>query len=306
VHGGSRTLLTVAAACCAIGTGSPRTAHAQSPIELTWEAPPECPDRSVILELLVRMRGNELATGTEAHVLVTREPTEVWRGDITLRTAQGVAKRTLRGESCQALAEATAVVLSITLQHTPPPPPPPNREKTRPVAPRSRVWAAGVSGLLDTGTLPATGVGVGIGGAFVPRGARLELDMNWLARREEVIPSKPWEGADFGWWRIGVRGCRTYGLGQRVVAGPCLSAGVEWLTGSGFGSQDPTQSTSTTLALGAGIIARLRLGEQAGLRASGEVAAPLRRPVFVIEGTGDVYRSDPAAFRLLVGPELHF
>lgn len=87
-------------------------------IELEWEAPHECPQETQLRERVEQLLGAPVdATSGEhfaAHGVVRHDGTR-WDLDLSLSTADGTERRPLQADSCEALMEAAAVVISIAL-----------------------------------------------------------------------------------------------------------------------------------------------------------------------------------------------
>ncbi|HET8938412.1 MAG TPA: hypothetical protein VFN67_33440 [Polyangiales bacterium] len=151
-------------------------AFADEPVELTWSAPAECPDRNWVLRSIAARSNSSAAQPTAA---VQASARVVRKGDVfqlTLQTHEG--ERQLSAASCEELAGSAALILAFIAD--------PRREAT-PVGERAEMPAAvpdaaaaesgeappplDVSGyaradwLVDVGMLPhaATGPGIALG-----------------------------------------------------------------------------------------------------------------------------------------------
>ena len=279
------------------------------PFDLQWQAPAQCPSQTQVLQQIAAIAAPLEQSSRRANVTVARLADGSWEARLELSDRAGTAFRVLRGETCTALADATAVVLAMTITREERPLAESRLEVARrPAHPTDREarWGIGAGGMLDIGTQPAAAAGLTAAASYSPGGMRFELGVAWLYPRAGVMESRPWEGADFSLLRVGVEGCRMFEPGAVMHLGPCLGAGLEWITGSGFGSQVPMDATSLSVSLEAGTTALVRLSEVWRLRFGVDISAALRRPVFEIQGAGEVHRAQAAVVRLFLGPELYF
>lgn len=91
-----------------------------APVRLHWTAPPPCPDTAAVQQQTERLLGRPLGDPrhppVEASVQVRRQGG--WTAELRLTTAGGQQTRRLRARSCEALAEATALLLALTVDPT--------------------------------------------------------------------------------------------------------------------------------------------------------------------------------------------
>lgn len=91
---------------------------AAPPVDLTWQAPRECPDGGAVLHMvagLLRQPGGDDAPGRAvARGHVTRAGA-TWELRLALRGRGSDYRRTVRAESCQVLARAAALLVAIHL-----------------------------------------------------------------------------------------------------------------------------------------------------------------------------------------------
>jgi len=86
-------------------------AAAVAGLDLQWEGPAECPRAGVIVKEVRSLVGPSLeALDLEASAKVEAGP---WRAELRVFSRVGASARTLRGESCEALAEAAAVIIAL-------------------------------------------------------------------------------------------------------------------------------------------------------------------------------------------------
>lgn len=111
---GAMALGAAALVCVALGFGVPR-ARADAALTLTWSAPAECPQEPAVRAELRRLLGDDVRAGAGVQVDARLEPRAGGRFGLTLlvRSEGGVASRTLEGVSCDALMQATALIVAL-------------------------------------------------------------------------------------------------------------------------------------------------------------------------------------------------
>jgi len=110
---------------------------ASGSVTLDWDAPPECPQQSQLRARVEQLLGEPLDATSGEHFAahgVVRHDGARWDLELALSTADGTERRPLEADSCEALTEAAAVVISIALAPRSQDHDPPTREET-PVAP---------------------------------------------------------------------------------------------------------------------------------------------------------------------------
>jgi hypothetical protein len=91
---------------------------AGSLIDLEWIAPDGCPDAATIGREVDRLRADLTSAAhpyLRAHAEVQKEKSGQWRMELRTTSPQGPGHRTVRAESCRALADATALILALAL-----------------------------------------------------------------------------------------------------------------------------------------------------------------------------------------------
>jgi len=277
-----------------------------------WEAPPECPGGAAIErqvhEILV---GSQLgAAGLSAQGVVTRASADRWRVDLTLRSAGWEARRTLGGPTCEAVSQAAALVIALSVnlearaplaekptvavpEHQPPAPPSVS-------GPTASLGMAFDFGALPRGTL-------GLEGAFgwqVPH-ARFELAASYFVPRRGALSARSDVGATFHFASGNLRAC--YELTTTSLAlGPCLDAGLTWTSATGFGPIATDRVSSIGVTAGGDVEARWLISRRLAPYVRLGALIPLARPEFAVQGLGSVYRTTPVVLRGGVGIEMHF
>lgn len=294
-----------------------------SDLALDWNAPAECPTQSDVLrevEQLLggarrRARGEQIA----AVVHVRSDSASSWSAE--LQTAdQG--RRTLRGESCAAIASATAIVLALAIdpealsrarESTPardaaeplrpersslkpssPEPSPRGRSEHVAAPPRhspaepapaayGRLFLAGAFGLLPE--ISASG-GIGLGLRY--RAFSAEVAGAWTVPRERQHERLPEVRVEVGLSSGSVVGCFSP-LALPTALDLCFGAELESISASAQGVTEPGEGRAT---LGAGLVVlRARQRIERSFSVALELAGTARphHPEFVIDGVGTVH-----------------
>jgi hypothetical protein len=133
----------------------PYAAQAQTtePITLDWTAPATCPARQAVLAQVYRLLGGSPPSDAPKRIKATAtidHPTgDHWQLVLRIESADAVGMRTVRAESCQALAEVAALVVALAFdpiaatERRPPPTPPPASAPVPSTAPAPPVTPPG-------------------------------------------------------------------------------------------------------------------------------------------------------------------
>jgi hypothetical protein len=308
----------------------PARGAAQEPnaIDISWApADASCPDTTFVRSEVGRFLGTAAAATPDKNVVVHSRVTragETFRVELTLVVDGAKENRIFVGESCHAVATATALVTALAVNPAkvmatraeresvtppkPPPPSPPDERKTTappPAMPRSPKIVANVRWLLDIGTAPTTmwGLGVSLGAAF---GAlRLEATGALEPSQESSLTSKPDVGARFRAWRVGARACGEWPPRAFAIGG-CLGGEYVLLSGASHGIRQPSAATVGVVEVQGGLFAVYYFLNSLGLRIDGSLGLPLARREFTIDPIGVVHRVAPLAGRIGVGLAVRF
>jgi len=79
---------------------------------LSWEAPRECPTRDEVLARARERIGERASAGVEASAVISARG-EKWRLELEIAADGGTVHRAIDGGSCEALADAAALVLAM-------------------------------------------------------------------------------------------------------------------------------------------------------------------------------------------------
>jgi hypothetical protein len=166
-----------------------------------------------------------------------------------------------------------------------------------PKAPEPLTLGGSVLGLIDTGLLPGIGVGA-IGALRLNSGVvSAEFSGKFLLPRSTTIEEGSSAGGTFRWAGFGLDGC------LRVLdpLHTCFGVEVGALTGQGFGVDQRFTSTATVVALTGGAVGRMEIDGGFSLEARLGLAVPMDRPVFGLEGFGELHEPDPVTLRAGIG-----
>lgn len=298
------------------GTRASRAQDQAPQLELVWQAPPGCPD-----EAAVRSQSEALLPEGEAEAVLRRSlwararvsRAEDGRWLLELRMlADGIADhRQLAGDTCQALVDSAAVILSMQMQRSAPEKPPvlplERREPdpslpSRPRAARARpsLVQLTLAGTADSAALPAVALGGQVALAWTP--GRFQLSLRgelWLAQSAEL--SRDHAGrARFNWRTGALSLCHaTWGLSVRF--GPCIGGELGRLSARSTGVRVPDEAAQPWLAAVGGISFWAPLGSKLLLASGVALVVPLSRPRFVIEGIGDIHQPRQLGARCTLG-----
>jgi hypothetical protein len=281
------------------------------PVELRWDAPGGCPDADVVRASIARGVPETPAgfARVQANIVVTALDAEHWRAALELRGADWTATRTLKGPTCDAVADAAGLVIVLALTTElgerpvvvapPPPPVQPLSTPTPTPTPTLGLAAAG-----DAGTLPGATAGGTLSLGW--RGAHLRVDLrgSLLASQSGTIAGRPDTGATLSLASLGLRGCWLWG--GTLSLGPCVGAGLDRLRGAGFGPITPGEGTNFAPLLAPGLQGEGRLARHVAAFVAVDAAIPLVRAQFSVKDIGLVHEAAVVSLRVAAGLELRF
>ncbi len=294
----------------------PRAAAAE--LRLSWNAPKECPTESYVRDAVSRTASpNASREAVDADVFV--EHGDRW--SVTIRTKRAgvvAADRRLDATSCEALADATAVILAMALVPAdaapspaplapPPPAPVPARLPESPASspdPRPRAMSVSASLVADTATLPSPALGGRAHLAWTPGRARLGVSGGYFAGQSKATGSSA-AGATLSLVTAGARACWAVAR-TAVELAPCVGGDVQIMKASGYGAEANFDASALWLAATAGALVRLPVTAGFAIRADIDAVVPLARPRFIVEGDGAVHKPANLGLRAGIGAELLF
>lgn len=316
-----------------------RRAEAEpSTLDVSWTAPPECPDRawleSAVLHLVTAAPSRSLKVTGQI-----REVDGRYRVDLELQGAAS-GKRTLSAASCGSVSRGAALIIALALdpQASPlgldeaaaapspaspiepaepeplPPSSPPARPEPTPVAPSWSPAPSKVRPLVFAGVgavrayLPATALSVVAGGGITWRALRVDLSAELEPSVREPLVNRPTIGADFSLAAVAVRSCVAQESTWIALYGCAALRGVR-IAGEGTGLAAAQRNTAYLVAVEPGAVVRFPARTQLAMELEGAAAIPLARPDFVIltNGPSDlVYRVSAIGARVTLGAGVRF
>lgn len=299
----------------ALGTSAQPSTPA---LTLEWDAPANCPGEDVVRRgidgYLGRPARHASTTPVDAAVRVERIGEDRWVAEIRIETRSGVNVRTMTADRCETLADATSLIVAVALDPTAagmtapgdpepatdptPPQDPPNAVQTRASAPTSSdgspssgfAFAAG--GLL-IGALPSAAGGITFGLGLRRKALRVEARGSYWFPRPAELPDSRIAG-QLALWTVGPRGC---GVPSRGPVEFPLCGGVQagQMRGRGADISDPVTDAVPWVAVEASAAATYLPDPHVGLTLGLDLAVPVVRPEFTVEGVGLAHRAAPAA-----------
>jgi hypothetical protein len=285
------------------------------PVELTWNAPEECPDRSWVLrsiEARLRAPASQLTAAITAARVEKRETGYF----LTLRTDQG--ERQLNAVSCLELAGSAALILAFVLEPQPTESPeetqaaavePPAADSSKPRAPLELSGYARAEWIVDIGMLPKAATGPGVSLGFTLQDTSLELSAGFLLDNSVSYVAPGSEG------QRSLAHLHAFlaqlGLCQRLLRAPDLSVclSMEHMRISAD-PDEALQSRSTRRAPVWTALASARAAIPIGTRFAWVVELGVGVPVlgarFWVNGIGVIHETGDVVGRLRTGPELRF
>lgn len=298
-----------------------------------WSAPAGCPRADDVRARVERRLGSPIDGAVRGvEIEITRTGSEfVARIDARALTVANDI-RTVRSTRCDELADGIAVILArlaSEVRSAPPPatelatPKPPPREVAladelrgpdderrsdviaiEPAAPRpEHLWGGGVRllGLSGIGALPRLNLGGEVSG-YVRRDRRFaELAISrWVPQSARLDPGAP-ARVDVS---LDVLTVRAGWATEQLPIRAWLSGEVGRMRGSGMAVIDPKVVTSPWAAVGAGFGVAWPMAPRARLVGTFELAVPLSRTTFSLQGGADLFQPSPAAVRCAFGLEL--
>jgi hypothetical protein len=310
--------------------------------ELDWVAPAGCPGGDYIraqVERNVRSgQGRSAGGSTIVHARPQFEPADgLWHARLQIERGGRVRERDFAAESCGALAEATAVMVTLMLDpsggddndETParnePAPAPaapasaaptpvlPSRAPPLQVAPDAPAPAPpdgsskqptteqklriSVAGMANAGALPRVAPGLRVGAGWTAGAVRVDAGAFVLAANRRYVADSS-AGGDVE-LASGFADTCVLRSGSRLTLGPCAGVEVGSMSASGVGSTRTGHNRGLWAAVTGGGLVTFGLGPWLDVPLRIDLVVPLSRPVFTITGLGQVYT--PAAIGAEVG-----
>lgn len=306
---------------------------AEPPVHLTWQAPPECPQREAVLEQVYTMLG---ASSSKLTPLGATGVIERRSAGFELRLAieegRGGERRVF-AQRCDELGGVAAVALVLLLTSSgveskkteiegserppqkPPslakPPQPSTDTETAPVVaaapPRERLrWLVDAPLFaLGIGPLPKPYPALGLGFGVERGPLSLRVVGQWGVAQELPAGTGGY-GVEVRRASAGIWGCAEL-MRRPLSVSPCLQASLTHIYGTGYGpSLRAASEGETSAAVGVGALSRWRIHDRVALLVGGSAQAELSRPVLLLKPLGVVHQLASFSATLLLGPEWIF
>lgn len=292
-------------------------------IELSWSAPPSCPTAEVVEQRVERILNRPLAAEpqTLTATAVVTPPRDGTHWTVTLESTSGQqrASRTLEAASCDELATATAVFLSILIEPeqvepepspvpAPAPAPAPSRSVQTTATPSERPrFALGITASARSAGVPRWAMGGGVHGALSWHALRASLGLNGWLPVHQTLDGSETQGARLQLSSAHAKLCwqlRTTPL----TGGLCAGGELSLLRGRGFGpSVEPQSAAAVFGSLVGGGVLELPLSEHLAVLAEAEALFPLGRRQVVFAGGAPAQIYEPYwGLRLACGAQWSF
>ncbi|AKF11562.1 hypothetical protein DB32_008711 [Sandaracinus amylolyticus] len=294
--------------------------------DVRWIAPPGCAGDHALRTGIETLLGRPLAPADRiaVHAEVRQEGADRWV--VELRSIEdGTVERTLAADGCDALLDATALVLAwridpeVALEEPTPAPSPrvaydPASRLGAPDAPLAMpggtVVSLGVGAafVLDVGTLPA--IAPGVIGEVVVRIDRLDLRVRggWLSTQgarlvNDSVGAPPGVGVDVEWAGGSLAACGRPLDGDADRPGFAICGGVQVgaLIARGVGVSDPGRAEAAMGALSLGAVMPWAPIDALDLEVGLELSVAMGAPGFEVAPFGVVWEPSPVAGRLTIG-----
>lgn len=271
---------------------APSLAQAAGP-QLTWHAPPACPDRVSVQAALARTLPANVDLAALTAVAEVTAVADGYRLELTIETPSAHSARELVAERCDTLVEVVALELSMTSASMPP------------IAKRTLAWGVRALGGVGTGPAPEPSPRVALLGTLQRRRLRVELGLAYDTPRTRHYDAQPAVGARISALSGQLRACDALPLAQ-VELSLCGGGEAGALRGEGLGVDSATTATRAWTALLAGAGLRYPRRSWIAVFAGLDGVLALSRPRFGIRNLSVLYRPARVSVRGALGVELHF
>jgi hypothetical protein len=252
-----------------------------SPLTLDWLAPAGCPSREHVVERVnvILGRSTKPRGALTVRAIAAQSPSGKWRVRLAVDREGSSGSREFEAESCEAAADATALIVSLMIDPTavagaadadnasdpektiaPPPPakpPPPDDssppEPAVPSAPPARppLFAVRASLAGDVGTFSPASIGGELLLGVALRRLRFELAGSYWVTSKATVPGSSAEGA---WLELATLGARAaYVFPARDLAlAPLVGVEGDQMSATGFGGTSHQTQTASWVAVALG------------------------------------------------------
>ncbi|HKY38207.1 MAG TPA: hypothetical protein VJN18_19830 [Polyangiaceae bacterium] len=330
-------LLLCATLVTANAHSTQKTEPAGRSYQLSWLAPPGCPQQSELVARIDRLlAGSPVETPAELVALarVTAAPDGGFEASLDYAIGGAKNQRTLTAPSCETLASATALIVATAIDpmaakraselgrqtsepvsapaetraHAPKASTPaeaslPFARKPQALSPLS--WTVAALSWGGVNVMPHLAWGAGVSLAVERRRLSAGIDVQYWGKQRQASDPRPDAGADFQRYSAGLRGCYRF-LGGRLRLDGCGGLELIRLHGRGYGVDEPSSGSQAWIAPFFGSSIAWQVRPWLHLVARSELSFPLLRHDFELGGIGLVYRLPPVGQRLGMGIALPF
>jgi len=316
-------------------------ANAAQPLDLSWQAPPGCPQESAVRDQIRALVPSAMleSGSVRAEGTITRVDKR-FRLNLVLHLGDVSGERSIDSDSCSDLAGAAAVALGLLLQSAtqpttgepggtsaaggdgssspgasaePPKPPPAPVDSggstTRPAPPTlgnrtPRAWHLFVTPqfAVDLGPMPKPTVGLAVAAGLSAQSWRFSATFELPQHQQLLLPDASGAGAELKHWAVEAWACRAWRSPGLELA-PCLLVGWERLTASGSGpSVTPRSVRASWGSIGVAAVGRWYVADWFAFAASAGAKVESARPTIRIDGLEGYARLEPLDFTLRIGP----
>jgi hypothetical protein len=296
-----RSAWLISGCACWIALLPTSRARAADPLalELNFSAPQGCPQREAVLRSIQAQLPSDFrsATRLSARAEVVAHGPQDFELVLEYSDASGAHDaRRVQSESCEAAADAAALLLSLAL--VPSHPPPPTSPPTAAAQPAHN--EVGVLGQLDTALMPklAFGAGLQLGLRFGAWRVNLSV-VQWVMGQVEQGPVR----VQLDYWSVATGVCYLAGW-SAFQAGPCAQVELGRMTGYAEDVIEAHFGGASLLLVALSVQARVRVISPIWLMLDAGAEWLARRPRFEVAALGLVHQPDAWGFRMAFGPLL--
>jgi len=293
------------------------------PVDLSWQAPADCPQRDAVLARAQRILGSAQLKTT--FLRANGDIQEVENGyELRLSIDDGTGgERRVWARQCDELGGTAALALVLLLTSNPeverepaeppksppvvvePPKPPPKPPEQNPDSAPLRFFVTAPQLGLEIGPLPKAGYGLGLGLGLEGRYWSVRALGEW-GFKQRVASEFPDYGAEVQRATAGLWSCLVVS-GRAWTLLPCAQASFVYLKAKGYGPfVRATSETNASAAVGVGLIGRAHLSASVALMVGAGVQIELSRPQILLGGVGPVDKLESRSATLMFGPEWFF
>jgi hypothetical protein len=257
-----------------------QVAEVASPLTLDWFAPAGCPSREHVVERIHAILGRSTKPrgALTIHAIAAQSLSGKWRVNLAVDREGGSGSREFEAESCEAAADATALIVTLMIDPTAvaaavdvesapepaktivpaqsaqlPPADSSPPEPTAPFAPPARypLFAARASLAGDVGTFSPASIGAELVLGVSPRRFRFELAGSYWVTSKATLAGSPSEGASLALGTLGVRAAYVFPARDLALA-PLVGVEGDQMSAQGFGGTSHQTQTASWVAIDVG------------------------------------------------------